>query len=231
MRKVLFFVVATLSAYGQQTIFNAPSADVAAKGDWFYQHQTVARAWSAEKHWVQTNSFGYGIGHNLEFDASWYNLEPHAIGQSSPSIGIKASIPLRKLGERLPTRLVIGDMIEFRERSPNTTLDSPHEGNWIYALLSTEIPRAGTRITYGVTDGTSVLFGSRKFAAVVGVEHPLTSKWMLQTDWFAGKHDLGYLIPGAVYKFSKRWMLSLGYQMPNPNGTGFHGVVIELTRL
>lgn len=230
MLKLAIFLTFSLGLYGQQTIFNVPSADVANKGDWFYQHQTVARAWSSEKHWVQTNSFGYGIGHNLELDASWYNVEPGGLGQSSPSVGIKASIPLRKTDKRLPTRLILGDMVEFRRRSPNDLPDSPHEGNWVYAMLSSDIPKTRTRLTAGFTDGTSVLFGIRKFGALAGIEQPISRRWMLQADWFAGKHDLGYLIPGAVYRFGERWMVSFGYQIPNRDGTGFQGIVLELTR-
>ena len=230
MLKLLAFLALALSAYAQQTIFNVPSADVAVRGDWFYQHQTVARAWGGQKHWVQTNSFGYGVGHNIELDASWYNVEPGAVGQSSPSVGLKYSLPLRKTDKLLPMRLVVGDMIEFRDRSANNLPDSPHEGNWLYAMLSADVPKTRTRITGGFTDGTSVLFGIRKFGALAGVEQPITDKWMFQADWFQGKHDLVYAIPGVVYKFSERWMLSLGYQIPNRDGSGFQGIVVELTR-
>lgn len=53
---------------------------------------------------------------------------------------------------------------------------------------------------------------------------------MFQADWFSGKHELSYLIPGMVYRASDHWMISLGYQIPNKGSEGFGGMVFELTR-
>ncbi|MEO8096559.1 MAG: hypothetical protein ABI811_02580 [Acidobacteriota bacterium] len=230
MPKHLVFLAIATCACAQQTIFNVPSADIAVKNDWFYQHQTVVRAWDGQRRWVQTNAFGYGIGHFLELDTTWYNLEPHHLKQSAASVGFKFSLPLREESRRWPLKLVAGDMVEFRDRSETPQLRSLHEGNWGYLMLFTELPKSHTRITAGGSTGTQILFGRKEAGFLGGVEQPLSDRWVFQLDWFSGHHDLAYWIPGVVYRFTTHWMVSLGYQVPNRPTGGFQGVVFELTR-
>lgn len=216
---------------GQQTIFNVPSADVAVKKDWFFQHQSTTRVWDPGRSWVQTNAYGYGIGHNLELDATLYNLDIEDAGDPAFSAGFKYSVPLLGPKSKLPVRLVVGDMFEFTERSFDASrLRSPHEGNWAYVMLSGELPSSKTRITGGFSDGTKILFGERANGFLGGVEQPLSKRWMFQVDWFSGHHELAYWIPGVVYRFQERWMLSLGMQMPNHATVGRRAIIVELTR-
>lgn len=215
----------------QQTIFNVPSADIADKHDWFYQHQTTARAWNPRRQWLQTNAFGYGIGHYMELDATLFNLNPREPGDAAASFGFKASIPVVKRRAGIPLRLVAGDLFEFTERALDARrLPSPREGNWIYVMLHTEAPRLKTRLTAGVTDGTQVLFGAHSAGFLGGIEQPLSKRWMFQVDWFSGHHELAFWIPGVVYRLQRRWMISTGLQFPNRPGAGQKAVVLELTR-
>lgn len=213
-----------LPVLGQQTIFDVPSADVSPRGGWFYQHQTVARAWSGERRWVQTNAVGVGLGHEFEVDATWFNVERGALRESAPSAGFKWSPRLTPAGAAVPLRFVAGEMVQFRA-------DSPRFGSWTYAMVSAELPRSRTQITGGVTSGSRVLFGERTTGVLAGVEEHLSDRWMLQADWFSGGHDLAYLIPGVVYRTSPHWMVSLGYQIPNRRSGGFGAIVFELTRV
>ena len=220
-----------MTLLGQQTIFNVPSADIAVKKDWFFQHQTTTRVWNPGRSWVQTNAFGYGIGHYIELDATLFNLDVKHPKDSTLSVGFKTSIPLLGEKAKMPLRLVVGDMFEFSERPlDQSRVRNPHEGNWMYAMLNTEIPRLKTRITGGVTDGTKVLFGERTNGFLGGVEQPLSNRWTFQADWFSGHHELAYLIPGVVYRFQERWMLSVGFQVPNKPSTGARAIIVELTR-
>ncbi len=231
------FVLFSLPAWGQQTIFNVPSADIAVNRDWFFQHQTTTRVWNPGRSWVQTNAYGYGIGHYIELDATLFNLDVKDPKDSTLSFGFKASLPI--LGEKarfgkkskLPLRLVVGDMFEFTERPFDPTrLRNPHEGNWMYAMLNTEVPHSKTRLTAGFSDGTKILFGTRSNGFLGGVEQPLSSRWTFQIDWFSGHHELAYWIPGVVYRFQERWMLSLGLQVPNRSTVGAKAIIVELTR-
>jgi hypothetical protein len=227
----LKFVFLALPAFGQQTIFNVPSGDIAEKKDWFFQHQTTTRAWNPGRSWVQTNAFGYGIGHYIELDATLFNLDAHDPKAATLSAGFKASIPLLGKQAKMPLRLVVGDMFEFTERPlDQAPFRNPHEGNWAYLMLNTEMPRLKMRVTGGITEGTTVLFGQRAVGFLGGLEQPLSKRWTFQADWFSGNHELAYVIPGLVYRFQDRWMISMGYQIPNRRTQGVGAVVLELTR-
>ena len=215
-------VLITYSAWSQQTIFDVPSADVAAKHERFYQHQTVARAWNPDRRWIQTNAAGWGIGHSLELDATWFNLELNSPG-SVGSVGFKWSPRLNAEHASVPLRFVAGDLVQARGPSPRF-------GNWAYAMISAELPTTHTHLTGGVHTGTSILFGTKTVGVLVGIEYHLTDRWMLQADSFSGRHDLAYLIPGVVYRATPHWMVSLGYQIPNRHSAGFGAMVFELTR-
>ena len=225
------FLLITVPLLGQQTIFNVPSADVAVKKDWFFQHQTTTRAWNSGRSWVQTNAYGYGIGHHLELDATLYNLEVKRPQDAAISVGFKYSTPLLRDKSKVPLRLVVGDMFEFAERPfDQSRLRSPHEGNWAYIMLSSELPSTKTRFTGGFSDGTKILFGERANGFLGGIEQPLSKRWMFQVDWFSGHHELAFYIPGIVYRFQERWMLSLGIQLPNRASVGRRAIIVELTR-
>lgn len=207
----------------QQTIFDVPSGDVSGRKAWFYQHQTVARTWNPGRTWIQSNAVGVGVGHALELDFTWFNVETKAVQESSPSVGFKWSPRLNRKDSRVPLRFVLGEMVQIRGRDP-------HAGHWTYAMMSAELPKSHTHLTGGYTAGSSALFGRRSSGLMAGIEQHLNHRWMLQADWFSGKHDLSYLIPGVVYRASDHWMISLGYQIPNPRSKGFGAVVFELTR-
>ncbi len=222
MRLYLLLAAVPTALLAQQTIFDVPSADVSASRDWFYQHQTVARSWSPERRWVQTNAYGYGVGAHTELDVTWFNLDPSAPRDSIASFGFKTSVPLNGREAPLPARFVVGDLVQFS--------GSGRHGNWAYSLLQVETPRSHTRLTAGVSTGTPLLFGRKSTSFMGGVEQDLNHRWMLQADWFSGRHDLAYFIPGLVYKFQPHWMVSAGYQLPNHKSPGYRAIVLELTR-
>ncbi len=207
----------------QQTIFDVPSGDVSGKKEWFFQHQTVSRTWRPDRRWIQSNAVGYGVGHSLELDFTWFNVERGFVHESSPSVGFKWSPRLNSTDSAIPLRFVAGEMIQMRA-------SDPHAGHWTYLMLNAELPKSHTQLTGGYTAGSSALFGRRSQGVLMGVEQHLNERWMFQADWFSGKHDLSYLIPGIVYRASDHWMISLGYQIPNRGFNGFGAVVFELTR-
>lgn len=220
-----------LSASGvwaQQTIFNVPSADVTEKQSFFYQHQSELRPWNPGKTWQMTNNLGYGIGKHTELDATFIGLDAfggkHGWSRNSAlGLGFKTSLPLfpKKL-EAEELKLVVGELIpiEFTGHSL---------GSWSYSELSGRIPFTKTRLTAGVNYGTKQIFNTSQFSYMVGYEHPLTKHWMLQGDWFSGKHGQGAFIPGMVYIFKNGTMLSFGYQIPNPHARIHSAFIFELT--
>lgn len=222
---LVVLVVLCSPARAQQTIFDVPSADVSERHDFFYQHQTVARTWAPERHWIQTNAVGFGLGSNLEFDLTQFNFDINHPSSTIGSTGMKLSVPINGEESRVPLRFVVGDMIQFG------SIDGHHVGNWSYVMMNVELPLTHTRLTGGLHHGTSLLFGSKTTGFLGGFEQPISKKWMIQGDWIAGRNDLGYSIPGIVYRPVRHWMISLGYQIPNRSTPGYRAVVFELTRL
>jgi hypothetical protein len=221
----LLGVVWSSGACAQQTIFDVPSADVSERHDYFFQHQTVARTWSPQKRWVQTNALGIGLGSHLEWDLTMFNLDFSRPSEIIGSTGFKVSLPISGEQSRIPTRFVLGDMIQ------GGSIAGRHVGNWSYAMINAELPLTHTRLTGGIHHGSALLFGEHTLGFLGGVEQPVTAKWMIQGDWMSGRHDLGYTIPGIVYHPIRHWMLSLGYQLPNHHAPGYRAVVFELTRI
>jgi len=194
VRALFSLLTLATAAMAQQAIFDVPSADAAPRGGWFFQHQTVARAWRGERRWIQSNAIGLGAGHDLEIDATWYNLEWSRPGQSAPSAGVKWS---PHVNEHL--RFVAGELVQVRANSPRA-------GSWTYLMLSEENAATHTTFTGGLSAGTTPLFGRKTAGVLAGVEHHL-----LQADWFSGRHDLSYVIPGCAYRYSRHQMVSFGY--------------------
>ncbi|MBL8209496.1 MAG: hypothetical protein JNK87_02235 [Bryobacterales bacterium] len=224
LRRIVALVFSlAVSLHAQQTIFDVPSADVSTRHDYFYQHQTVARTWNPERQWLQTNAFGYGVGHHTELDVTWFNLDLARPRTSVLGAGFKTSLPLTPEGAPLRWHAVVGAQYLHGARAHSA-------GYWSYAMASGELARTRTKLTGGLHAGNAVLFGRRTKGFLGGVEQPLTPRWMFQADWFRGRHDLAYLIPGMVYRFAPHWMVSLGYQIPNRRSPGVHAAVLEFTR-
>lgn len=89
------------------------------------QHQTVARAWNPGRRWVQSNA----VGHSLELDLTWFNVERGAVRESVPSAGFKWSPRLNGEHAAVPLRFVAGEMVQIRA-------GDPHAGHWTYLMLN-----------------------------------------------------------------------------------------------
>jgi hypothetical protein len=62
---------------------------------------------------------------------------------------------------------------------------------------------------------------------LLGAEHPVGKRWILLAEWFSGRNDLGYFIPGALFHLTKTQMVVVGYKFPNHRSNGKQGVVLE----
>ena len=216
------------SSQAQQTIFNVPSADIAEKNSFFYQHQTSLRPWLPERSWQMTNNLGYGIGKYTEIDTTLLGLDAFA-GEhgwdkgSALGLGFKSALPLfAKRYKQEELKFVFGELMPITSQA--RTL-----GSWSYAEFSGRLPKLGTRITAGINYGTKQIFNRNQFSYMLGYEHNLNKHWMLQGDWFSGTHGQSAFIPGIVYIFNNGTMLSFGYQIPNPHAQTSAGFIFELT--
>ncbi|HSA06837.1 MAG TPA: hypothetical protein P5556_06635 [Candidatus Gastranaerophilales bacterium] len=229
MKKLLFIIFCltfSTPALAQQTIFNAPSAEVAQKGRIFTQGEFQFRPWKPGRFMLNTDYFAVGIGHNTELDMTLFNVQSPASNNITLGTGFKSAIPLFK--EKLPKtelKAIIGTEVL-------ASLEGNGAGNWSYAALSGRVPKVNTRLTAGVSYGTKDIFGVDTVAFIGGVEQPITKNFGLQADWYSGKeHFAGFFIPGFYYAFPKDVTLYAGYQIPNSSKNGVSGFVIELAKL
>jgi hypothetical protein len=208
-------------AFGQQTLFNVPSADVTEKGKIFLQHETQF----SNKFFVNTEYFGYGLGKNTELDITLGGVGTDNAANEILGAGFKSFIPIHKeLYKKYETKLTFGTLIQ-------TSLRGKGVGNWTYSHLSARLPKLKTRFSGGINVLTTTFCGRDVFGFIGGIEQPITKNFGLQMDWFSGKHSNGFLIPGFYYSLPKNITLWVGYQIHNNKANGDNGFVIELSRI
>lgn len=230
MKKIILFItffMLTGLAQAQQTIFNVPSADTTPKKRYFIQLEEQFRPYKPQ--------FGngtiyncYGISDNTELNLTVFNANAPSTHNLTLGSGFKSAILIPKLKNKYPKReykFTVGSLVL-------SSLNGQGTGNWTYAHLSGRIPKINTRITAGISYGTKHVFGSDKTAFIGAIEHPVTEKLTLQSEWFSGnEHFGGYLISGFNYKLPKDQCIIIGYQVPNSSQVGKTGFVVQYSKL
>lgn len=202
----------------QQAIVNMPSADITPKGQSFFMHETQWRPWGSGSYWYGTNFFTHGIGKNTELAITTYNAGTPAAPNQNVGFGFKSAVPLSKgPGEQ---KLTAGSMGIVNYRGGGL-------GNFSYAHYSFRLPKAQTRLTAGGWFGTEQLFKKNTGNFLAGVEHPLSKRFILLAEWFAGNHDFGFFIPGVLFHPTPRQIIVVAYKIPNNPANGKSGLVIE----
>jgi hypothetical protein len=224
MGLLLLGLLVGVPALAQQTVFNAPSADVMPKGETFLQHESQFRPWQPGRFIVNTEYYAYGIGRDIELNATLFNLNAPASDNISLGLGFKKIVPL--LSKKLPERefkLTVGEIVPI-------SLQGDGVGNWTYAHLSGQVPKLKTRLSAGVSTGTRQIFGRTTVGFVGTYEQPITRRFKLQGDWFSGTHALGLFINGFSYSLPGDVVVFGGYQIPNNKRSGQQGFVFEVAK-
>lgn len=231
MKKIVLFIIFFMTmgmAYSQQTVFNAPSADVTPENRYFIQLEEQFRPYSPQ--------FGngtvyncYGIGRQTELNLTLFNANAPATHNLGLGTGFKSAVLIPKLKDKYPDReykFTVGSMVI----SPLSNQKSV--GNWSYAHLSGRVPKLNTRISAGMSYGTRQVFGKTKACFVGVVEQPITPKLTALAEWYSDDEQcLGYLISGFNYKLPKDQALIVGYQIPNSSQVGLSGFVVQYSKL
>jgi hypothetical protein len=215
---VLLLIVCAAGLRAQQAIVNMPSADITPKGQGFLMHETQWRPWGAGSYWYGTNFFTYGVGKNTEVALTTYNAGTPAVQNQNVGFGFKSAIPLKD--DSSEKKLTVGSMAIVNYRGQGV-------GNFSYTHYSFRLPKVKTRLTMGGWFGTHQLFKKNTGNFLGGVEHPLSKKVILLTEWFAGNHDFGFVIPGVLFHPTPRQMIVVAYKMANDPRNGKNGLVIE----
>ena len=209
------------SVTAQDATFNVPPADVMKKREVFLQHENQF----SERFGLFTDIARLGIGYNTEVNLILSGIGSNNVANEVLNVGLKTAIPLHKESN---TKLTLGHLIPVSLRGNGVGGDS-------FVLVSTQLPKIGTRISSGVRVGTTTLFGRDIVSYIAAVQHPLTKRIDLLVDWHSGRHINGLLIAGFLYKFSPSFSATFGYQIPNSKYINRNiiddGFVIKVTKV
>ena len=218
---IAFCLLSSYSVIAQDATFNVPPADVMKKREIFLQHENQF----SERFGLFTDIARFGVGHNTEVNLILSGIGTNNVANEVLNIGLKTAIPLHK---ETNTKLTIGHLIPVSLRGNGVGGDS-------FVLVSTQLPKIGTRISSGIRVGTTTLFGRDIVSYIAAVQHPLTKRIDLLLDWHSGKHINGLLIAGFLYKFTPTFSFTFGYQIPNSKGINRNiiddGFVLKVTKV
>lgn len=220
MRCLPFLAIfAASGAYGQQTVFDVPSADILAKGKVYGELDGTARP--VDPLATFTPRVVVGVGHQIEVGVNFDGL-------SAPTLGELAISPTVKWrlwkDETLGWSFYLGDDLFFPVRQ--RTYEA---GNYAYAVFAKQW-KHGTRIGLGGYDFTRhVVANANRAGGQFTFEQQINSRLTLAVEWYTGNHAAGYVNPGAILKLTSKLTLYAAYQIGNAGVTaGNHQFLWEL---
>jgi hypothetical protein len=220
--KLLVFLLLVFSAaraYGQETVFDVPSADVLDKGKVYGELDGTVHP--VDPLATFTPRVVVGIGHQIEIGLNFDGLSAPTLDQLDISPTVKWR-PWKS--ETSGWSLFVGDNLFFpvRQRAYDA-------GNYSYAALAKEW-KHGTRITFGGYDFTrNIVANANRAGGQFTFEQRVTGRLTLAAEWYTGKQAVGYLNPGAIIKLSPKLTLYAAYQIGNAGlTTGNHQFLWEV---
>lgn len=253
-RLILFYFGWLLSTHftnGQSLLVGIPSADVAKKGHFEFTHESQwGNTTEGGFKWNSFNFMTYGATERTELAFSVVNVGAPATQNVALGLGYKTIIPLFRADEHQFLRerkLTIGQML-YVATSPNSATLRDRVGGWLYTHMSGRLASTKTRLTAGLSYGSSHVFGFRyagqpypyvspdlpiklipntPFCFIGGIEQPINKRVSLVVDWFSGRHDLAAVIP-AIQLNLKKQVVILGYKRANDQQNDSNALVTEL---
>ena len=215
----LLLIFTASRAYGQETVFDVPSADVLDKGKVYGELDGTVRP--VDPSATFTPRVVVGIGHQIEIGMNFEGLSAPVLGQLDVSPTVKWR-PWRS--ETSGWSFYAGDNVYFpvRQRAYNV-------GNYSYAAFAKEWTH-GTRITFGGYDFTRyVVANANRAGGQFTFEQRVSDRLTLAAEWYTGKQAVGYVNPGAIIKLTSKLTLYAAYQIGNAGlTTGNHQFLWEL---
>ena len=212
---LLFFLAPR--AYGQETVFNIPSADVLDQGKVYSELDGTVRP--ADPLAAFTPRVVLGIGHQIEIGVNFDGLSAPTLGE----LAVSPTIKWRPWKDDSGWSFYLGDDVLFpvRQRAYNV-------GNYSYAAFAKEWPH-GTRITFGAYDFTRyVVANANRAGGQFTFEQRVTDRLTLAAEWYTGNQAAGYVNPGAIVKLTSKLTLYAAYQIGNAGvTTGNHQFLWE----
>ena len=216
----LFLVVFPAgSAYGQQTVFDVPSADVLDKVKIYGELDGTVRP--VDPLATFTPRVVVGVGHQIEIGMNFDGLSAPALDQ----LEISPTMKWRLWKDRTSGwYFYIGDDLFFPVRK--RTYEA---GNYIYAFFAKEWNH-GTRVGVGGYDFTrNVVADANRAGGQFTFEQRVSNRLTLAAEWYTGNTAAGYLNPGAILKLNSKLTLYAAYQIGNAGvTTGNHQFLWEV---
>jgi hypothetical protein len=202
---LLLVVFPVCGAYGQQTVFDVPSADVLDKGKVYGELDGTVRPMDPLA-----------------------TFTPRVVGLSAPTLDQLEISPTMKWrlwkGKTSGWSFYLGDDLFFPVRK--RTYDV---GNYVYAFFAKEW-KHGTRIGFGGYDFTrNVVANANRAGGQFTFEQRVNDRLTLAAEWYTGKQAVGYVNPGAILKLNSKLTLYAAYQIGNAGVTmGNHQFLWEI---
>jgi hypothetical protein len=202
---MLLAMFSVCRAYGQETVFDVPSADILDKGKVYAELDGTVRP--VDPVATFTPRVVFGIGHQIEVGLNFNGLS--TVSSDEWSVSPTAKWRVWK-GQSSGWSFYVGDDLFFpvRNRSYNT-------GNYIYAAFAKEW-KHGTRIGLGGYDFTkNVVASANRAGGQFTFEQQVNKRLTLAAEWYTGKTAVGYVNPGAIIKLTSKLTLYTAYQIGN----------------
>jgi len=207
------------AAYGQETVFDVPSADVLDKGKVYGELDGTVRV--VDPLATFTPRVVVGIGHQIEVGMNFDGLSAPTLDQLEISPTVKWLLWKSKTSR---WSFIVGDDLFFpvRQRTYNS-------GNYAYAFLAKEW-KHGTRISFGGYDFTrNVVANANRAGGQFTFEQQVNKRLTFAAEWYTGKQTAGYVNPGAIIKLNSKLTLYAAYQVGNAGvTTGNHQLLWEI---
>jgi hypothetical protein len=216
---LLLFLFPVCATYGQQTVFDVPSADVLDKGKVYGELDGTVRA--IDPLATFTPRVVVGIGNRIEAGMNFNGMSAPTVDQLDISLTVKWRL---WRGKNSGWSFYIGDDLFFPIR--NRTYDA---GNYFYASFAKEW-KHGTRIGFGGYDFTrNVVANANRAGGQFTFEQRVNNRLTLAAEWYTGNTAVGYLNPGAIIKLNSKLTLYAAYQVGNAGvSAGNHQFLWEI---
>ena len=233
---LLFFLI-NFNSFSQSLIAGIPSADVVENKHLELTHETQWNFWGKPTKWNSFNFLCYGIGNNSELTLSINNLDKEKSKDLAFGVGGKKVFDVfNKKSLSWEQKIVLGANVLYATQKNSF-------GIWSYGLYSMRIPQLKTRLTGGISYGTSQMYGFRtKFidnvkvetetpnnigTVLLGFEQPITNHLSIIADWYSGTHSLAAFISAIQCEIGRNVLIA-GYKIANNKESGTNALIVEL---
>jgi hypothetical protein len=216
---LLLIVFPVCSAYGQETVFDVPSADILDKGKVYGELDGTVRV--VEPMATFTPRVVVGIGRGIEVGVNFDGPSTPELGETSISPTIKWRLWRAKSSG---WSFLVGDDLFFPVYHQTYNV-----GNYAYASFAKEW-KHGTRIGLGAYDFTrKVVANANRAGGQFTFEQVINKRVTLAAEWYTGNTSAGYVNPGAIIKLTSKLTFYAAYQIGNAGvTTGNHQFLWEI---